>query len=451
MAWDDLFEQYPEVTVSQYTASIKTLLERGVSPSWVLGEVSNLRRQSSGHLYFSLKDAGAQLPAVMFRAQASGLAFRLEDGMQVQAFGQISVYAPHGRYQLVVRELKESGQGRLFREFERLKAKLAAEGLFEKGRKRALPLLPLKVALVTSPTGAAVRDFTRILKRRGWAGRLQIFPCKVQGAGAAEEIAAAIELINEIGDYDVLVLARGGGSIEDLWSFNEEIVARAVSRSAIPTISGVGHEIDFTLSDFAADARAETPSGAAELISSAFLETLSRFEDLRDDMEAAIESRIEVSRRELSTLKTRLRALSPLGKVENALLRLDELHSRLDARFFSGLHSCREKLNTFGGRMGDLDIGSRLNQLRNRLAQAGRRMDEQARELARSRRRSLDLAGTTLRALSPEATLGRGYVILKSSSGAMVTSVADVKKGDRLGASLKDGRIELSVDDVAAE
>ncbi len=275
-------------SVTQLTRRIKQLLEGGVEPCWVRGEVSNLRIQASGHIYFSLKDAGAQISAVLFRGDAMRLEIRLREGMQVQAYGQLSLYEPRGQYQLVVRTVTEDGVGRLQREFEELKRRLAAEGLFEASRKVPLPAMPERVGFITSPTGAAVRDFMRILERRGWRGRAVVLPCKVQGEGSALELAAMLELAGRLvlsaeGEpvarsaegqrpfFDLLVIGRGGGSMEDLNAFNEEPLVRAVAACAIPIISAVGHETDVTLCDFVADVRAETPSGAAELVSSGFV------------------------------------------------------------------------------------------------------------------------------------------------------------------------------------
>jgi exodeoxyribonuclease VII large subunit len=258
-------------TVTEFTRRVKELLEGGLPACWVRGEVSNLRAQSSGHVYFSLKDAGAQLACVLFRGDAARQSVHLRDGQQVLAYGQAGVYEARGQYQLVVRALVEHGVGHLQQEFEQMKQRLAAEGLFEPARKRPIPTMPRTVGFVTSPTGAAVQDFIRILQRRGWRGRLVVLPARVQGDGAATEMAELLRSAGGLGIFDLLVIGRGGGSLEDLWAFNEETLVRAVAACPVPVISAVGHEIDFTLCDFAADARAETPSGAAELISSNFL------------------------------------------------------------------------------------------------------------------------------------------------------------------------------------
>ena len=263
-------------SVSEFTRRVKVLLESGVRPGWVRGEVSNLRAQASGHFYFSLKDAGAQLACVLFRGDAARQGVALRDGVQVVVFGELNVYEVRGQYQLVVRMVVDDGVGRLQKEFEALKRRLADEGLFDAARKQPIPSMPATIGFITSPTGAAVRDFIRILQRRGWCGRLLVLPAKVQGEGAAAEMAEMIAQAARTGVFELLVIGRGGGSLEDLWAFNEELLVRAVAACAVPVISAVGHEIDVTLCDFAADVRAETPSAAAELISSQFLDGVQR-------------------------------------------------------------------------------------------------------------------------------------------------------------------------------
>src|SRR5277367_3800042 len=264
------------LSVTEFTRKVKTVLEGSMGACWVRGEVSNMRAQPSGHVYFSLKDAGAELSAVMFRMQAARQTVKLRDGLQVVAHGDVGVYEARGQYQLIVRTIVADGVGALQREYEALKRKLSDEGLFDPGRKRPIPQMPATVGFVTSPTGAAAQDFMRILIRRGWKGRVVVLPSKVQGEGAAEEMVEMLRLAENLGIFDLIVIGRGGGSIEDLWAFNEEALVRAVAASRVPTISAVGHEIDFTLCDFAADLRAETPSAAAELISSEFVRMAER-------------------------------------------------------------------------------------------------------------------------------------------------------------------------------
>jgi hypothetical protein len=251
-------------SVSEFTRRVKLHLETGIRPAWIRGEISNLRAQASGHVYFSLKDAGAQLSAVLFRGDGMRQTVKLRDGLQVVVYGEISVYEARGQYQLIVRIVVDDGVGRLQREFEALKARLAAEGLFAAERKKPVPAMPLTVGFITSPTGAAVQDFVRIIMRRKWCGRVAVLPAKVQGEGAATEMVGMLRLAQRLQIFDLLVIGRGGGSLEDLWAFNEEPLVRAVAECAVPIISAVGHEIDFTLCDFAADVRAETPSGGTD-------------------------------------------------------------------------------------------------------------------------------------------------------------------------------------------
>ena len=348
-------------SVSDFTREIKHLLESRIEPCWIKGEVSNFRKQASGHLYFSLKDKGAQLPAVMFRGNANRLNFNVDNGVEVMAFGEISVYEPHGRYQLIVRAMDEGGAGRLHLEFERLKLKLQGEGLFDGDRKKSLPSLPLKIAFVTSPSGAAVQDFIRILKRRNWPGRLTVIPAKVQGKGAAEEIVEALSYVEERGDYDLVAVGRGGGSLEDLWCFNEEIVARCISKMETPVISAVGHEIDFTLSDFVADVRAETPSAAAELITSAALEQLDRLSRVEESLEGSVDYWIQRYKEILDGLRGRLRSASPKNAIENAFLKLDDFSSRMDSLTNECLFRKRERLMRVSSRLERKDPGARMD------------------------------------------------------------------------------------------
>ena len=318
-------------SVSAFTRRVKTLLESTVGSSWVRGEVSNVRAQGSGHVYFSLKDAGAQVSAVLFRGDALRQTVKLRDGQQVVVYGDVSVYEARGQYQLIVRVVVEDGVGRLQREFEALKARLATEGLFAPEKKRALPPLPRCVGFITSPTGAAVQDFIRIMTRREWRGRVVVIPAKVQGEGAAAEMATMLELAGKLEIFDLLVIGRGGGSMEDLWAFNEEVLVRAVAACPVPIISAVGHEIDFTLCDFAADVRAETPSAAAELISSKCVEAAERAVRAGTAMADALERGLAEATERLDHARSRLRLLAPAAQIEQGFLRLDDLSNRLAA------------------------------------------------------------------------------------------------------------------------
>ncbi len=408
-------------SVSAFTRRLKALLESGLSVGWVRGEVSNLRRQASGHVYFSLKDAGAQLNCVLFRGDAMRQTVALRDGLQVVANGRVSVYEARGQYQLVVRSLVEDGVGRLQQAFEALKQRLAAEGLFERERKRPLPPLPLRVGFVTSPTGAAVQDFARIMVRRGWRGRLVVLPAKVQGAGAAEEIAARIEQAARLACFDVLVVGRGGGSLEDLWAFNEEVVVRAVAACPVPVISAVGHEIDFTLSDFAADVRAETPSGAAELLSSAYATQTDRLSVAGDELEVQVRNRLEEARERIGHLQARLRLLTPRAQIEQGWLRRDDLANRLAAALTQSQRDKRHALQSVARAFRAADPQRRVEQESHRLLGLWKR----------------------LQAVSADSVLQRGFAILRDEQGQAVTQADAVKAGAAYEVQLADGRAKL--------
>src|SRR5688572_958081 len=316
-------------SVSELTGQVKELLESSFPAVWVAGEVSNFSRPSSGHCYFTLKDDAAQMRAVVWRSAATRMKCELHDGMEVICFGALDLYAPRGSYQLVVTKLEPKGIGALELALRKLKEKLTAEGLFEKARKRPLPKFPRRIAFVTSPTGAAVRDFLEVLRRR-WAGAdVLIVPARVQGDGAAREIAAAVEWVNRrTTDVDILVVGRGGGSLEDLWCFNEEVVIRAVAASRIPTVSAVGHEIDVTLCDLAADVRALTPSEAAELVVPAADDVRRTVLGYRQRLVQALQQRARLARSRLDAIAARRIFRRPLDRIHDLSRRLDELDVR---------------------------------------------------------------------------------------------------------------------------
>jgi exodeoxyribonuclease VII large subunit len=382
-------------SVTEFTRRLKIVLETGIRPTWIRGEVSNLRAQSSGHFYFSLKDAGAQLSAVLFRGDALRQSVKLRDGLQVVVYGEVSVYEARGQYQLIVRVVVDDGMGRLQREFEALKLRLAGEGLFAAERKKPLPTMPLTVGFITSPTGAAVQDFARIILRRKWCGRVVVLPAKVQGPGAAAEMIGMLQLAQRLAIFDLLVIGRGGGSLEDLWAFNEEALVRAVAGCTLPIISAVGHEIDFTLCDFAADLRAETPSAAAELITSHFVGCAERVRQAEEAMTAFVNARMQRAGAELDHARSRLRLLSPAALVEQGYLRLDDLTNRLNAALRHSVQVRRQE----------------LGQVRASLAQHSpekRIQSESHRLLAMWKR---------LQAASPRSVLNRGFVMMRDEAG----------------------------------
>lgn len=431
--------------IGELTRRIKTLLEGSIPPCWVRGEISNLRKQSSGHLYFTLKDRDSQLPCVMFRQDALRCSVDMSDGRQIILFGSLSVYEPHGRYQFIGREVVEDGAGRLQAEFERLKQKLAAEGLFDRERKKPLPKLPLTVGIVTSPTGAALQDFLRILKRREWRGRVIILPAKVQGQGAAQEIVAQIQNAQTLGQIDLLVVGRGGGSLEDLWCFNEEIVARAVAACTIPTISAVGHEIDFTLSDFAADQRAETPSAAAELISSAYLDCLDRLRACAKGLVDAPKRLLDNQRNRLKLLNSLMREHSPRRRIEEGNLRLDDLTNRLAHALRAGLHEHRESVADLATRLARQSPERRLEVAHLKLSALHGRYRRLLQTRIQPKTDRLHALQARLESVSLSRALARGFTVVRDSQGNLITRRAGLKKGDTLAVDFADGEIHAEV------
>jgi exodeoxyribonuclease VII large subunit len=341
-------------SVSELTAELKILLEDSFTGVWVEGEISNFKHHASGHMYFTLKDDRGQLRAVMFRGSNRGLQFRPEDGLAVVVFGNVTIYEPRGEYQIYVEHMDPKGLGALQLAFEQLKVRLEAEGLFDPGRKRPIPLLPKTIGLVTSPSGAAIRDILQIIRRRFANVRVVIFPVRVQGEGAAGEIVEGIEFLNKRGDLDVLIVARGGGSIEDLWAFNEEVVARAIFASQTPVISAVGHETDFTIADFVADVRAPTPSAAAELVISRKAELSQRVDDLFSRLVGQMRYRAERGGERLRSLERHLRLLSPLERVKRQRERLREVVLALQSSMNHRLALWRGELRTAAARLDSL-------------------------------------------------------------------------------------------------
>jgi len=408
-------------SVSEFTRRVKTLVETGIRPGWVRGEVSNLRAQASGHVYFSLKDTGAQLACVLFRGDALRQSVALRDGLQLLAYGEISVYEQRGQYQLIVRLVVEDGLGRLQQEFERLKQRLADEGLFDPARKAAIPPMPGTIGFITSPTGAAVQDFIRILSRRRWRGRLVILPAKVQGEGAAAEMVEMLRQAEALNIFELLVIGRGGGSLEDLWAFNEEPLVRAVAGCSVPIISAVGHEIDFTLCDFAADVRAETPSAAAELISSSFVERGERTARAAERIGDALDAALEQLSGRVEHARSRLRLLSPSAVLEQNQLRIDDLTNRVAAAARAGLQRQQQRLTVLAGRYRACSPEARISLESHRLLSLWKR----------------------LQAASPESVLNRGFVIVRDEDGRPVPRRAEVLPGQRLTNEFADGTVRV--------
>jgi exodeoxyribonuclease VII large subunit len=432
-------------TVSRLNQEVRALLERGLGVVWVEGELSNFTQPSSGHWYFSLKDRGAQVRCAMFRLKNTVLGFTPKAGQQVVARGRVSLFEPRGEYQLIVDHLEEAGVGALQREFERLKAKLAAEGLFASERKRGLPRFPRRIAVVTSPSGAAVRDILNILARRFPPAAVLVYPTVVQGAAAAPAIVQALQLASARRDCDVLILARGGGSLEDLWSFNDERVARAVRACAVPVVTGIGHEIDFTIADFAADARAPTPSGAAELVAPdrvACLEALTRMEGR---MTACMRRELRVVSSRLTAVGIRLKQADPGTRLVHQAQRLDDLEQRLAGAARGALHTCRHRLSEASSRLMQRSPELLVREC-GRLAEVLRARLQHAAEQYFSRlSHRVALAGKTLDMASPLATLARGFAIVTRADGTLVTDAASVPAGEEIEARLASGRLRAKV------
>jgi exodeoxyribonuclease VII large subunit len=429
------------LTVSELTRRIKGLLEGQLPSLWVEGEISNFATAPSGHCYFTLKDANAQLSAVMFRGVAAKVNFKVADGQQVVARGDISVYERRGQYQIVITQLQPKGLGALQLAFEQLKQKLAAEGLFESARKKTLPALPRRIGVVTSPTGAAVRDFLNILTRRYPNRHVIINPVRVQGDGAAQEIATAIDEFNALDLVDVIVITRGGGSLEDLWAFNEEVVARAIARSRIPTISAVGHEIDFTIADFVADLRAPTPSAAAELVVRAKDELFTELRQFQKRLDYDLRFRLSEARRRLADCVLR----RPGELVRQYQQRVDDLDHRLVRATDSLLDTLRNRLKTATGALKLLTPQTFVRQFRERVEAHERRLTTALARHRQTIRHRLGALIGKLELLSPKSTLARGYSITRTADGRIVKTVRAVKPGQALRTLVTDGEFDSVV------
>jgi exodeoxyribonuclease VII large subunit len=432
-------------TVTQLTAKIRDLLARNFTDIWVEGEISNCREAQSGHIYFTLKDDRSQVRCVFFKQQQRGIKFRPEDGLHVTVRGSISVYEARGEYQIYVENIEPVGLGALQLAFEQLKKRLEAEGLFSAARKKPLPLLPNRIGLITSPRGAAVRDVVRILRRRFPNVHLTVYPVRVQGEGAAEEIVKALKFFNQKKLVDVLILARGGGSLEDLWSFNEEIVARAIAASMIPVISGVGHETDFTIADFVADVRASTPSAAAELVVQTRREFDKHIADLRTALADQMRYRILVLSRRIHELSARRGFRRPLDLLRQQRQRADEMISRLALGLRAQLAQSRKRFTAAHLRVLSFDFRAKVAAFRLRLERRGADLSVRAERLLRGKRERLDRLRLQLEERSPLRVLERGYAIATDASGAVLRDAAQVSLGDSVSLQLHRGRLTTEV------
>jgi exodeoxyribonuclease VII large subunit len=477
-------------SVSRLNREARVLLERGFGTLWLEAEISNFSKPSSGHWYFCLKDANAQVRCAMFRQRNMLCSVPVRDGQKVLVRARIGLYEPRGEFQLIVDHLEDAGLGALQRQFEELRTRLAAEGLFSAGRKRSLPKLPRRIGVITSPTGAAVRDILHVLARRFPAVAVMIYPVSVQGAQAAGEMVAALSIAALRAECDVLILARGGGSLEDLWAFNDERLARAIVASAIPVISGVGHEVDFTIADFAADVRAPTPSAAAELAVPDAGQWLTAGRRLEERLERGMRRHLGERRERLRWLAGRAAQVSPVARFGQQAQRLDELDQRMVQAMRRSLQGRRERLLWLRGRSAQVSPSARLTQLlsrleeleqrvgramrqvhigretallerRNRLWRANpsaavralaargdalaARLEAAARAGLRDARERLSPLARTLHAVSPQATLERGYAIVVDERGKILRDAAEAADGETIEARLAVGRIRARV------
>ncbi|MCM8813770.1 MAG: exodeoxyribonuclease VII large subunit [Candidatus Omnitrophica bacterium] len=432
-------------TVSELTRDIRTVLEDYFPAVWVCGEVSTLRLPQSGHIYFTLKDDRAQLKCVMFRSANQRLPFKLEDGLSCVVCGRVSVYEQSGQYQLYVQKIEPRGKGALQVAFEQLKQKLAAEGLFDPARKRLLPVLPRTIGIATSATGAAIRDILQVVRRRYSNVHIIIRPCLVQGATAAPDIARAIEELNAYGGIDVLIVGRGGGSFEDLWPFNEEIVARAVAASRIPVISAVGHEIDFTVCDFVADVRAPTPSAAAELVVPEKEKLQAAVAAGERRMREAMRQRLRMAGMRFSRVCASYALRRPQVMVEQYLQRLDNLERVLRMNLTRIVQSRQERLSHLRPRLSAVRTAiDRADQLIERREQA---MSGSIAQKVRRAEQEMKAVGSRLAALNPLAVLSRGYSITSDAGGRVVKDAAAVRRGDLLKTKLRKGAMISRVEE----
>ncbi len=454
--WDfgELFppEQARRVlSVSELTEQVRRLLEKHLGQVWVTGEITNLRAQSSGHIYFTLKDANAQLSCVLFRSATVAHRELLTDGQKVLLQGDVTVYEARGQYQLIVRAVELQGVGALQIAFEKLKQKLAAEGLFAPERKRSLPRFPQRLGLVTSPTGAAIRDVLHVIQRRNPSLEIILAPCRVQGDKAAEEIAEAIRRLNDIApphvSLDLILVTRGGGSLEDLWAFNEEIVARAIFESALPVVSAVGHEIDFTISDFVADVRAATPSAAAEIITEDVFASREFVAEAPSLMATRVRQQLRRATGDFTQWAQRLQRAHPRRQVNEWLQRLDELHTDLVRNTRQSVRERSVAWQNATARLWRTRPAQLVKDRTQMLTQARRRLGEQARHELRERFHAWQTLDSRLRLLGPEQVLARGYSItMDAASGKVLRDATKLKSGQRLKTRLQQGEVLSKVE-----
>lgn len=431
------------LTVSQLNLEARTVLERKLPVVWVDGEISNFAAPASGHLYFTLKDNFAQVRCAMFRNRNSKLDFKPANGNQVLVRGNISLYEQRGEYQLIIQHMEEAGEGALRREFELLKKKLQQEGLFSAENKQDPPSLPNRIGIVTSPTGAALQDMLHILKRRFPAIPITVYPCVVQGATASQEVINALTLANQQAKCDVLIVARGGGSLEDLFAFNDEQLARAIYASKLPVITGVGHETDITIADFVADVRAPTPSGAAELVTPERAELQRQLDQNLNRLLRGMQNNISQQQVKLEHLDKRLQ--SPGERLNRIGQRLDELEQRLVSAVMQNITSSKAALATQQATLQQHNPQYLLTSLKDKEKEQSQRLQRAMQTILEQHKSRLVNSVSTLEAVSPLATIARGYAVVTDKDNKVVTSTKQVVVGDEIIAKVTDGEVDCKV------
>ncbi|MEW8272960.1 MAG: exodeoxyribonuclease VII large subunit [Candidatus Thiodiazotropha taylori] len=433
-------------SVSRLVRETRAILEASFPLLWVSGEISNLAQPASGHIYFSLKDEAAQVRCAMFRMKRQRLRFRPENGQQVLIRAKVSLYEARGEFQLIAEHMEPAGEGALRFAFEQLKQKLAAEGLFDTEQKKPIPVPPKQLGLITSPSGAAVRDLLSVLKRRFPALPVIIYPVQVQGEDAARQIVQMLKLAERRQECDLLILSRGGGSLEDLQAFNEEQVARAIHQLSIPVVTGIGHEIDFTIADFVADRRAATPSAAAELVTPDQLEWQQRLHAVTRRLKQNQQQRLQQLQQHFSALLKRLQIQHPKRRLQQQAQRLDELSDRLSRQFHFNLLQKHQRIDRLHTRLARQTPEQRLNRLMQQTANLEQRLHRAVTQRLNREQTRFTQLGRDLHNLSPLNTLGRGYAIVSSpTTNAIITDVAEVELGDELQARLHKGSLICQV------
>lgn len=450
--FDEPADERRPLSVSELNAAVKAEVERRFAEVWVEGEIVNFVAARSGHWYFTLHDAASQIRAACYRGANSRIRFQPFDGLQVRVRGRLTLYEPKGEFQLMVESLEPIGEGALKVAFEQIKSKLAAEGLFDDARKRRLPAFPRRIGVVTSPTGAAFFDILHVLSRRARSINVLLIPTRVQGETAGDEICSAVRAANEFNRsakrgerIEVLIVGRGGGSSEDLWAFNEEHVARAIRESEIPVISAVGHEIDFTIADFAADRRAPTPSAAAEIVARAEEDVLAYLERRENDL-------VQILGYQLLAVQTDLQALalSPVfvefpNRVRGLIRRVEDCGDKLDSVVSGRIDALEDRLMDVSCRLSPLQIAGRISDATTRLALLTQRHQTAAADFLAAKNKSLKLCMATLDALSPLAVLNRGFSITENESGTILRSTHQTKAGEKLNIRLARGKLRAEV------